>query len=329
MSSLEPKKLALLRIWQILQKHSDYDHPLTQEDIIKYLEKDYGIEIERKAVGKNIADLRDAGIDIGSRRAGSYIDSREFEDSELKLLIDGVLQSKHITAKHSKDLIEKLCGLSNKYFRSHVKNVYSVNDWSKTENQALFYNIEVVDEAIATGKQIQYDYNKYGVDAKLHKSSFQRVSPYQLILHNQRYYLMGYSDYWGNMTFHRMDRISNMRIYDKPATPITSINGYENGLDFKQIASTMPYMYTDTPERIEFIAEEWIVDQIVDWFGKDIRMSVLPDNDKKVKVELVASPNAMEHWALQYLNYVEVRRPESLRTRIAEAIKNATHKYSL
>ena len=323
----EPKKLALLRIWQILQKHSDYDHPLTQEDIIKYLEKDYGIEMERKAVGKNIADLRDAGIDIGSRRAGSYIDSREFEDSELKLLIDGVLQSKHITARHSKDLIEKLCGLSNKYFRSHVKNVYSVNDWSKTENQALFYNIEVVDDAIASGKQVQYDYNKYGVDAKLHKSSFQRASPYQLILHNQRYYLMGYSDYWGNMTFHRMDRISNMRIYEKPATPITSVKGYENGLDFKQIASTMPYMYTDTPERIEFIADEFIVDQIVDWFGKDIRMTALPDDDKKVKVELVASPNAMEHWALQYLNYVEVIQPKSLRERIRESINDAILKY--
>ena len=327
MASLEPKKLALLRIWQILLKHSDYDHPLTQEDIIKYLESEYGIEMERKAVGKNIADLHDAGIDIGSRRAGSYIDSREFEDSELKLLIDGVLQSKHITARHSKDLIEKLCGLSNKYFRSHVKNVYSVNDWSKTENQALFYNIDVVDEAIATVKQVQYDYNKYGVDAKLHKSSFQRVSPYQLILHNQRYYLMGYSDYWGNMTFHRLDRISNMRLYDKPATPITSVKGYENGIDYKQIASTMPYMYTDTPERIEFIADEYIVDQIIDWFGKDIKMSTLPDNEKKVKVELSASPNAMEHWALQYLNYVEVIRPEELRERIKESLEKAMKKY--
>ena len=327
MASLEPKKLALLRIWQILLKHSDYDHPMTHEDIIKHLESDYGIEMERKAVGKNIADLRDAGIDIGSRRAGSYIDSREFEDSELKLLIDGVLQSKHITARHSKDLIEKLCGLSNKYFRSHVKNVYSVNDWSKTENQALFYNIDVIDEAIATGKQVQYDYNKYGVDAKLHKSSFQRVSPYQLILHNQRYYLMGYSDYWGNMTFHRLDRISNMRIYDKPATLITNVKGYENGIDFKQIASTMPYMYTDKPERIEFIADEWIVDQIVDWFGKDIRMSLVPDNEKKVKVELVASPNAMEHWAMQYLNYVEVTKPESLRKKIRESLDKARNKY--
>ena len=157
---MEPKKLALLRIWQILQKHSDYNHPLTQEDIISYLYLEYGITMERKAVGKNIADLREAGIEIGSCRSGSYIDSREFEDSELRLLIDGVLQSKYITAKHSKDLIDRLCGLSNKYFRSHVKNVYSVNEWSKTENQAIFYNIDVIDEAIETGKMVQYDYHK-------------------------------------------------------------------------------------------------------------------------------------------------------------------------
>ncbi len=325
--STEPKKLALLRIWQILQKYSDYDHPLTQEMIADHLDHDYGIEIERKAIGKNVALLRDAGVDIASCREGSYIDRREFEDSELKLLIDGVLQSKHVTARHSKDLIERLCGLSNQYFRSHVKNVYSVNEWSKTENQALFYNIDIVDEAIAMGKQVQYDYNKYGVDGKLHRSSFQRVSPYQLILHNQRYYLMGYSDYWGNMTFHRLDRISNMRLYDKPATPITSVKGYENGIDYKQIVSTMPYMYTDTPERVEFIADASIVDQIVDWFGTEIRMETMADDAKKVIVSLIVSPNAMEHWALQYLNHVEVTKPESLRAKIREDIQKAINKY--
>ena len=325
--STEPKKLALLRIWQILQKYSDYDHPLTQEMIADHLDHDYGIVIERKAIGKNVALLRDAGVDIASCREGSYIDRREFEDSELKLLIDGVLQSKHVTARHSKDLIERLCGLSNQYFRSHVKNVYSVNEWCKTENQALFYNIDIVDEAIAMGKQVQYDYNKYGVDGKLHRSSFQRVSPYQLILHNQRYYLMGYSDYWGNMTFHRLDRISNMRLYDKPATPITSVKGYENGIDYKQIVSTMPYMYTDTPERVEFVADASIVDQIVDWFGTEIRMEPMADDAQKVIVSLIVSPNAMEHWALQYLNHVEVTKPESLRAKIREDIEKAINKY--
>lgn len=50
MESLEPKKLALLRIWQILKQYSDCDHPLTQETIAHYLDHDYGIVMERKGV---------------------------------------------------------------------------------------------------------------------------------------------------------------------------------------------------------------------------------------------------------------------------------------
>ena len=329
MSSFEPKKLALLRIYQILLKHSDLDHPMTQDDIIKHLQNEYGITLERKAIGKNIADLRDAGIDIESCRKGSYIASRDFEDSELRLLIDAVLQSKHITVRHSKDLIEKLCGLSNKYFRSHIKNVYSVNDWSKTENQSVLYNIDIIDEAITNAKQVQFDYNKYKYDAKLHKSSSQRVSPYQLILHNQRYYLMCYNDYWKNINFFRLDRITNIKISEKALIPITDIKGYENGIDFKKISTTMPYMYADAPDRIEFIANEEIIDQVVDWFGKEIKMTVLPNSPKKIKIELLASPNAMRHWALQYINYVEILKPTDLREKISEDLNKALKKYSV
>lgn len=328
MESFEPKKLALIRIWQILKEYSDCDHTLTQDDIAQHLVSEYGIVIERKAISRNISLLKEAGIEIESRRAGSYLAERAFEDSELKLLIDGVLCSKHITAKHSKDLIDRLCGLSNKFFRSHVKNVYSVNEWSKTDNQALFYNIELVDIAIEQNRRIAYDYNKIGIDKKLHKSSYQVVSPYQLILHNQRYYLMAYSEFWGNMVFHRLDRITNMKISHKKATPIRSVPGYENGIDYKELSSTMPYMYSDTPEWIKLIADACIVDQIVDWFGTDVRMSTLEDQDK-VSVEIKASPNAMEHWAMQYINHVEIISPESLRNRIKEALESGLSKYKI
>lgn len=326
MDNFEPKKLALLRIWQILWEHSDYKHPLTQEEIAQHLQKDYGITIERKAISRNLSLLKEAGAEIESSREGSYLDYRDFEDSELHLLIDGVLCSKHITAKHSADLINKLCGLSNKYFRSHVKNIYSVEDWGKTENPALFYNIELIDTAIEQNCRIDYNYNKIGTDKKLHRSSHQVVTPYQLLLHNQRYYLMAYSEYWGNMVFHRLDRITDMRLTGETGTKLSSVPGYENGLDYKKLSSSLPYLYSDEPVRITFIANVGIVDQIVDWFGNDVRFVKCKD-EGKIEATVTASPQAMEHWATQYIDFVEIKSPESLREAIRQSLERGVEKY--
>ena len=326
MESLEPKKLAIIRIWQILKEYSDYDHPLTQSDIAFYLERDYSLTLERKAISRNISLLKEAGIEIENDAKGCYLAVRDFEDSELHMLIDGVLGSRHISPEQSKDIIERLCLLSNKYFRSSVKYIYSVRDWNKTANQSLFYNIEIIDEAIEAGKQIHYNYNKYGIDKKLHKSSQQYVSPYLMILHNQRYYLMAYSEYWGNMVFHRLDRITNMTMTEKPATPLRSVSGYEKGINYKDLSSTMPYMYTDQPEWIEFLADVSIIDQIIDWFGTDVKF-VKDTDETKVKVILKASPNAMEHWAMQYINYVEITSPESLREKMKKSLSAGADKY--
>ncbi len=248
--------MALIRVWDILKKYSDYDHPLTQKEIGDYLKKDYGISIERKAISRNLSLLKEMGVEVESNAKGSYIEIREFEDSELHMLIDGVLSSKHISATHSKNLIKRLCELSNKYFKSCVKNVYSVNDWSKTDNQELFFNIELIDEAIKLKKQVKFDYNKYDTDMKLHKSSTQHISPYQLILHNQRYYLMGYSEFWKNMVYLRMDHITNMEVSSERATPLRKVKGFECGIDYKLLSTSMPYMYSDKPVNVTFLAEK-------------------------------------------------------------------------
>jgi predicted DNA-binding transcriptional regulator YafY len=51
------------------------------------------------------------------------------------------------------------------------------------------------------------------------------------------------------------------------------------------------------------------------------------EDTQKVTVSLMASPSAMEHWALQYLNYVEIIAPASLRERIKEALDKASKVY--
>lgn len=325
MESLEPKKLALLRILQILQKYSDSNHPLKQEEIARCLDEEYGIVIERKAIGRNLSLLREAGYEIESSRSGSFLSERDFTDAELRVLIDGVLSSKYIGARYSKDLIEKLCALSSKYFRSHVSHIHTVGDWNKTENRALFYNIELVDEAIEQKRQIRFDYNKYEKDKKLHKTQTHVVSPYQLILHNQNYYLMARNEYWKNMVYYRLDRITNMSVTAEPLVPITTVKGYENGINYKELSTALPYMYTDRPELVEFIADESIVSQVIDWFGREIHIQ--KHGQEQLRITVKVSPMAMEHWAMQYAGYVEVTAPDHLREKIKVTLEKATERY--
>ena len=324
MDELEHKKLALIRIMEIFYRYSDESHPIKQDEIKEYLKRDYGIIVDRKTIGRNVSLLKESGLQIESTRAGSYIDERLFEDAELRLLIDGVLASKHITAKYSKDLIEKLCRLANIYFRSHVKNIYSVDEWSKSENRAVFYNVDVIDEAIESGKQVKFDYNKFGVDKKLHKTSTHFASPYQLILHNQKYYLMARNERWKNMAFYRIDHITNIEIIDDPLVDVRTVEGYASGINYKELSSSLPYMFTDKPQNIVFYASPTIIDDVIDWFGYDVKIQ---EQGEKYKITAKVSPLAMEYWALQYLNAVEIVSPVDLRQKIKQDLLDALKKY--
>ena len=329
--AFEPKKLAPLRILEILEKNSDYEHPMTQEQIASHLEKEYGIEMERKAIGRNVNLLVDGGFDICKATRGVYIASRDFENSELRALIDSVISSRYIPANDAKALCEKLKKMSNKYFDSHVTHIHTIDDWNHmTDNKSLFLNIELIDEAITKGQQIYYDFSMYDKKLKLVKTSSHIVSPYQMIIHNQRYYLMGLNHFHKNtMAYHRIDHISNIKIRDEAAIPLRSLPEYKNGINYKVFSSAMPYMFADPPQRVEIKVDVDAIDQVVDWFGKEsLRVVEIPGEPSKVKIILYVGPTAMAYWALQYIQRVEVLAPESLRERIKEFIAIGVDKYN-
>lgn len=325
MDNLEPKKLALLRILQILEDETDKEHPYTQAQIIKRLAEKYDITVERKAVGRNLSLLKEAGFGIESTKAGSFFDDRTFEQSELRLLVDSILCSRYINKKHSEDLIEKIVALGGKNFKSHVKHIYSVGKWSKSDNIEFFYNIEIADEAIEKAKQITFHYNKFDETARLKKTYRQIVSPYQMILHNQRYYLMAYNEYWKNMAFYRMDKITDVEILDKPQTPIKSVPGYKNGIDYKDLATSRPYLYADKAEKIVVACDKALMDDVVDWFGNGV--SVRKGNEGQIVVTLYASKDAMLYWALQYGKRAKVLEPEDLVQKIKQTLEDVLKSY--
>ena len=64
MDSMQPKKLIIINILDILKKYTDEDHRLNQKEIAEKLEKDYGMKVDRKAIKRNLMNLIDFGFEI-------------------------------------------------------------------------------------------------------------------------------------------------------------------------------------------------------------------------------------------------------------------------
>ena len=323
---LEPKKTLIIRILQVLEDYSDESHPLKQQDIIDKLESDYGIECERKAVGRNLSYLQEMGYDIEICGRGAYLSSRKFENSELRLLIDSVLGSRHINSKYSKQLIEKLAELGGKNFEGHVKHVYSVADWGKTESKELFLNIELIDEAIEKGKKISFDYLKIGLDKEPIKSSSRKATPYQLVLHNQRYYLVMLDDKYGNISYLRVDKMSKMKVLKEDGVPLREVEGYKNGIDYSRFSSGLPYMFNDEQVTVKLKCKNFMTDDLNDWFGDGF--TIAPFDKNNFIATVTASRQAMLYWILQYNTNVEILAPEFMRDEIKHLINDMAIMYS-
>ncbi len=325
------KKHSILAILKILQDKTDIDHHITYDKISELLESDYGIKFERRAVARNIKTLIEFGYDIEIEHDGSYIVSKEFEDDELKLLIDNVLSNKFITAGFTKKIIGKLKDQSSQSLRRHISYVEKMDDWSKTPNPAVLINIGEIDKAIASNKQISFDYLVYDETKKLvlkHPEYKCVCSPYRMVVKNQRYYLMSQNSHRHALTYYKIDKIRNIEILDVNSDDINDLPSFTHGVNNQVLSDALPYMFSDAPKtiRIELKKDEFI-DTVIDWFGTKVKLS--RGTNGKYVVELKSSPLAMKYWALQYVDEAKVLTPPELVQDVKEELKKGLAYYDM
>lgn len=209
------KKMLNMLILEILRTYTDEQHSLTQQEIIKLLDKNYGMECDRRSVKNNILSLKEMGYDI-SMEKGYRLLSREFDDAELRILIDSVLFSKSISTWQAKDLIEKIRGLASNYFNAKVSHISNLPELNRTINKQAMYALDAINDAIAEKKKISFIYNTVGTDLKLHprKEEAYIVNPYQIVANNNRFYLIGNYDKYDNVSHYRIDRMTEVRKLD-------------------------------------------------------------------------------------------------------------------
>ena len=345
------KKIIILYILKILRDYTDEDHTMTQQDIADKLRSEYGMEVNRATVKRNLSDLMDAGYDIMCREViRTHVNKKtgekeenviytdlyyvhDFTESELHMLIDGLLFSRSVPHKQRKELIGKLAGLSSSWFSKRIQHVHSMSADSP-QNPALFYNIDMLDEAISEGKQVEIVYGYYGPDMKLHRTlnedgteKRQKLNPYQLVANEGRYYLICNNDKYDNVANYRIDRIMDIEILDTEVKPRNRVNGLENGLNLEGYVYQNLNMFTSPPADVEFVISPKQVSLVIDFFGKHVKFTELEDGNYACRLKV--STTAMKHWAAEHAGMVKVVSPQSLVGEIREEVRKAAKMYDL
>ncbi|MBQ8417782.1 MAG: WYL domain-containing protein [Phascolarctobacterium sp.] len=341
MYTAQPKNMLVMNILEILKKHSDAEHPLNQKEIIDLLQREYQMTVDRKAIKRNLMNLIDFGYNLEYKETNRtnkkgeqevlYSDwylERDFTDAELRLLIDSLLFSKHIPYSQCKELIGKLTALSSKYFEAKVKHIRTLPE-KMPNNKQIFYNIEILDEAISKGKQVEFQYNDFGIDKKLHprvhgngKPKKYIINPYQMAATNGRYYLIANYDRYDNISHYRVDRISEIKILDTPAKKQKDLS---ESINLPKHMAEHIYMFSGESERVTMRIAKGLVGDVIDWFGKEV--SFHEETEDEVTISVVVNLQAMRYWAMQYARFVEVLKPAKLREQIKNDLLAAVGKY--
>jgi predicted DNA-binding transcriptional regulator YafY len=103
------------------------------------------------------------------------------------------------------------------------------------------------------------------------------------------------------------------------------IPALKNGLDLPKHMAENIYMFGGEGIWVKFRAKKYIIKDILDWFGHDVRFSGETDNE--VDVSVCVNQDAMFYWALQYGEHIEVLEPTGLREKVGNAVKAIAKKY--
>lgn len=313
-----------LALYKILVKYTDEQHPISMQDILVHMESE-GHFCSEDSILRYIKQLRnELGVDVISgrgRNARYFIGNRLLEKEEMKLIIDSINASNFIEKNIATKMIDKLKSTMSIYDSEELdRSVLGINI-AKAENTKILYNVNLIQEALAQGVQISFDYMGWNKNKKLVKKSERRynMNPWALIWANDRYYLYGYDvkekDGVLNERNYRVDKLDNIQLSDIPREGKSQFRSF----NANTYVSRRMGMFSGKEQAITVKIPESLVGAFIDQFGK--RITISEEVDGMLLVTFIAVPSVILLGWLLGLKSVEVLEPESVKEDIINLIQ--------
>ena len=164
------EKLKILYLMQMLLEETDPAHPMNATQLCERMQSRYEYSYNRKTIYTDIKRLQTYGMKIAQTKGSSfgyYVEKRDFDLAELKLLVDAVQSSKFITKEKSEDLIRKLARQTSNENAKQLQRQVFIYNRIKADNDAIYSNVDAIHEAIQNNRQIGFKYCEWTVRKEL------------------------------------------------------------------------------------------------------------------------------------------------------------------
>ncbi len=325
-------KMRLIALERFFKSHTDENHIFSAAEIIAELEGQ-GISCERKALYSDIDALRAAGCDIvctRSPKSGFFIASRDFEEAEVRLMIDAVQAAKFITAKKTDALVNKMGSLLSIPQAEKLKSQVYIDSSHKRKNEEIYYTIDTLHNAIAANKKVSFIYSNLSVSDDLTPCLNEReftVSPYALIWSNDHYYLVCNNGNYDNLMHARIDRMSKVTCTNEPWRHFSEVSEYRSKFDSADYAGKLFNMFSGSEQKVTLRCSNRFLEEIVDRFGENVIFRSRTADNFTAEITAVTGEGFIS-WVLQYGSAVEVVRPAQLRATVAKRAAEIVKMYS-
>lgn len=309
--------LKILFVLELLKK-TDELHPINSTQIIEELKKE-GLQAERKSIGHYIRILsEEMHYDIflsDNKNLGWYMTSQEFEEYELKILVDAVNSAKFISAEKTKELRDKLLNQATKEGKRIIKSGMVMEDSLKLADAQFAIKFDTVMRAIADRKQIRFQYQELGPNNKplvKKNGEFYTITPYYLGVWGHEYFLVANTAPHNNVSFYRVEMMKNIEIADQKARPMSEIDELKDigkkGRTFGDFIKENINLRNGTVKKIKLSGTNAMQREVVKKFGKNISFRAQGTERFVATVDVVDSEGFYQ-WLAQFGNKMRIENP--------------------
>ncbi len=295
---------------------------------------------------KNYGELQEEPEEKESNTNGMKIQNLyyvpRFSYREIDALTEAVLFSRTLTTEEADKLIKTLEEqFTSIYYRRGSRGICKIHEKICYDRELLRKNLQVIQQAIGDGVQIEYRFNGYSHDKKLVPMGdySRRVSPYYIVADNGKYYLLAANQKYKNVMILRIDLMTEVKIPERdelaaskgiPRIPVRDISGMPQSwnADFPLRHLSMSY---DPPVRIKLRIKKDGVGYYTflhDHFGDSYTYRGVDKQDANYDiVEVQCSPFGMVNLALQFADRMEVLEPSEVREEVQRKARILYEKY--